>query len=329
VPKITDSIADFARSHNAQTIFPLPDVSVPELNQRGPSCGFFALGFVLRYWHERQKHYGGEFNLNEPVNPRTKPAPSKNRSTEEKKEKKREQAKTGTFSSLRHFGKYYKLTRYGSMFNAESIVRAARGEGSQWAGQYDGKVLKTEDPDKMIAKISALLDVEVPVITPWDCDDYGDPTKSSGLLDAHWSTIAGYYNESTVRHFIHYHWGSYWHCPAKAMAESCHQLTSNALLEFVKMEAPVPLFREYTTDKYAPRGGKEISPRGFNLEFCDPQSLPNLSQTITTMTTEDLRKGLKEHGFDPDNLVNAGLRRNIVPVYPTAIAAELTSWGLL
>ena len=50
MPKVNDDVNTFLASRSAQAIHPVPD---PGPNQRGPSCGFYALAYVLEYWHDR------------------------------------------------------------------------------------------------------------------------------------------------------------------------------------------------------------------------------------------------------------------------------------
>src|SRR5215470_2640273 len=133
MPEITEALPGFISSKNATTCSPLP-AKGPD--QRGPSCGFYAVGYVMQYWYEKLK--GTSSSLPRPLPARThmsgpKPSPS----TVSARLARDANAASGDFTSLRQFGKFQQITAYGSVFNAENMVALARLEGVKGqAGQY-------------------------------------------------------------------------------------------------------------------------------------------------------------------------------------------------
>jgi hypothetical protein len=345
------TVSDFVKSKNATAISPLPSVGP---DQRGPTCGFYALGFVMQYWYERQYVVGETSYLKAPPPVRTNQAPTAKTPIEQLD--KMIDALDGRFSSLRHYGKYNRLTAYGSVFNAESMVKIAQGHGSQYSGQYEGRVVGTASPAGLVQKAKLFLDKQCPLLIPFDVGDDGDPTISSGK-DAHWAVIVGYYSESGVDYFMHYHWGAYRYAKALDFAESNHGLTSNELVVFKKIEVKETktktdyieigtsmggkkLLQKKVTkttkvtmrdwvgpgvsndySQRAPKsGGKitytELGPPRENLEFNDPAALHG--DTLRTYGAE-----MWKHGFESNNLVSAGLIRKLVAVYPAIFHAKM------
>ncbi len=324
MPEINGPVADFAQAKGATTISPLTSVGP---NQRGPTCGFYALGYVLQYWFERQELKGDTQNLTKPLPVRTNTAPKAEPGGIFSKAGRTIYAATGTYSSLRHYGKYNKLTAYGSVFNAESMVKIAKGQGAQYGGQYDGHVLGTASSGDLIARTKLLLSKECPVIIPFDVGNDGDPESSWDGERAHWAVLVGFYGESGEDYFLHYHWGKYRYAKAQAFADSNYNLTSNKWLTFQKIELKAPdgkvVARDYKGPSFssqAPiyqRSGYTVSKLGTsvkNLEVNNPGVIKDI---------KPLHEELEKHGFDPAQLVNAGLLKKVVAVYPQALQAQL------
>src|SRR5262249_59568549 len=117
MPEINGSVADFAKSKGATTISPLTSVGP---DQRGPTCGFYALGYVMQYWFERQTLMG-DMKLTAPLPVRANVTPPAEQAGSISKLMKSGSAYFRTYSSLRHYGNYNKLTAYGSVFNADIL----------------------------------------------------------------------------------------------------------------------------------------------------------------------------------------------------------------
>ncbi len=321
MPEITVPIADFVRDKGAQTISP---ITSPGPAQRGPTCGFYALGYVMQYWFERQEMKGGpQKPLTAPLPVRTSTTPSQEQHGFFSKTAKSFEAWTGNYSSLRHYGKYNKLTAYGSVFNAESMVKVAKGQGAQYAGQYDGRVVTAASPADLVTDAKKFLARECPLIIPFDVGDDGDPATGHSGTRAHWAVIVGAYSEASEDYFIHYHWGKYRYAKAQAFADSNFNLTSNNLVEFQKYEvrrSDGSIFsRDYRGPSFSSQvpgmlsQGAKVKKLGGpaqNLEFND--------LTGKKAGSEAMLVELQNHGFDPDNLKGAGLIKKLVAVFPQA-----------
>lgn len=340
MPNIDTPLDTFIASKGAATISPFPAAGP---NQRGPTCGFYALAYVMLYWYLRQQEYGGDFLLTRPLEARTNNVHApRERAGVFAGIGKSLSAVSGSFYSLRHYGKYNQLTAYGSVFNAENMVKIARGEGAKYAGQFDGAVITVASTQDFVDKVKALIDVGCPVIVPFDVDvATADPGRDTGNA-AHWATIVGTYDEGGDM-AIHYHWGRYHYCPLADFGDSNRQLTGNTFLTFRKCEATHPhstvLVRDFMTAEtirsYQTHGWTVKARPGVvtNYEFCQPQSRDHLRSLEHLRThfpslakaLEDDR--LKANGFDPMNLANAGLKDKIVAVFPAV--ARATVMGVL
>lgn len=328
MPEITVPVGDFITSKAAQTISPIPAAGP---NQRGPNCGFYALAYVMLYWYERQQHYGGDFGLSKPLearthNARATPSPSGLFAGA----KKSLSATVGSYYSLRHYGKHNLLTAYGSVFNAENLVKVAQGNGAQYGGEFDGHVITTTGAMAFVRIVKALIGIECPVIVPFDVSDTGDPMAKTGER-AHWATIIGTYDDGADE-AIHYHWGKFRYCSLSDFAQSNAQLSGNMFLSFRKCEAIRGDFvvRDFMTDgtikKYQEAGFHVKARPGLvtNYEFCQPKSVEDLKsleklKSYAPKLSEALASDkLKAHGFDAMNLGNAGLKDRIVVIYPRA-----------
>ncbi|MGC4055169.1 MAG: hypothetical protein QM757_40545 [Paludibaculum sp.] len=328
MPEITIPVGDFISATGAQTISPIPAAGP---NQRGPNCGFYALAYVMLYWYERQQQYGGDFGLSKPLearthNARATPSPSGFFASTGKKVS----ATVGSYYSLRHYGKHNLLTAYGSVFNAENLVKVARGNGSQYGGQFDGHVISTTDSLDFVRLVKALIAIECPVIVPFDVGDTGDPMVKTGER-AHWATIIGTYDDGADE-AVHYHWGKFRFCALADFGLSNAQLTGNMFLAFRKCEATKGTYvvRDFMTDatiKMYQEAGFTVKARPgrvTNYEFCQPKSIEELKsldklKTYAPKLSEALEADkLKAHGFDAMNLTNAGLKDKIVVIYPAA-----------
>jgi hypothetical protein len=336
MPEIPGILKDFVNGKTWDLIYPIPPARP---DQRGPSCGFYALAYAMLCWYSRQKELGENWSISKPLAARTSnvDSPSKTKSLAEKTAKFTK-AKTGQYDSLRQYGKLNQLTAYGSVFNAENLVKIARGAGSQYGGQFDGEVLDISNASDFERKVEALIKASCPVIVPFDVcvtdPNVGDPTNATGKA-AHWTVIIGTYEDSGVVYAIHRHWGAFRYSLMSAFAASNAQLTANAFVELKKCEVRNPndakfLDRDFLTQEsieaYQKLGFtvKELSGAVTNYEFCKPKSVADLKKQKELQTNfPDLATRLAEdklsaNGFDPKHLANAGLKDKIVAVYPVA-----------
>jgi hypothetical protein len=331
MPVINGSVTDFAGGKDASSIIPLPwDPTVsPGPEQRGPTCGFYALGFVMQYWYEKQTQNGGNPALTAPLPVRTNTAPPAERAGFFGKTVKSASALVGSYSSLRHYGKYNKLTAYGSVFNAESLVKVAKGQGAQYQGQYNGHVVTTTNPDDLVTKAKRFLDRECPLIIPFDVGDDGDPMMGASGERAHWAVIAGWYSEGGEDYFIHYHWGKYRYAKAQAFGGSNHNLTSNKVVMFQKVEIKRKDGSVYSRDYKGPSFSSQVpslqSQGAVVVNLDGPKRNLEMNNPGGLQLTSKQAGEASEHGFDPGNLVNAGLIKKLVAVYPQSLQASLST----
>ena len=337
MPEILGSVLEWIANNNATCIDPLPRA---DPNQRGPTCGFYALAFVMAYWQGKDASLPALPARTNNLQPTQSPHSATDR------ESKQKQAGKGAFSSLRQYGKFYNLTSYGSVFNAENIVKVAQGAGASYGGHYTGQVFTTTSVQDFVTKVKTLIGKDCPVIVPFDVGDTGDPELHTGKR-AHWTVICGWCERENVVWFLHRHWGKYRESKGQDFALSCQSLSSNALLEFEKAEVKngdgKVIKRDWMTadsiNNYKQRkyNVQSLNKKGMNLEFTDPENVRNLPQHIpnpnedvidkakrsawnlfasTPYDTPNICEELKKHGFQPANLENNGLRRRIVAVYP-------------
>lgn len=232
MPKIEGDIAQFLRDRGAVGI---PVIPQPGPNQRGPSCGFYALAFVMNYWKMRSETYGGGYAAEAaPLPARTNidgPVDKDPMAQAQRDLSKRQ----GVFTSLRQYGKFKNLTAFGSVFNAHDLLAVARGKGSQYGDRYDGKVIAVT-PYYFGERVRNLLEFEVPVIVPYDATgDGGEPGKDSGN-SAHWVVIIGVYTQGNVDYAVYFTWGDFYYARLDDFGVSNDQLTSNEYLQLTKTE---------------------------------------------------------------------------------------------
>ncbi len=92
--EVTGEIAKFLKDKNASAIAMVP---LPGPSQRGPTCGFYALSFVMNYWYQRSNTFGGDYAAKTeplPVRTNVKGPPSKDPSSEAESRRK-EQRRDG------------------------------------------------------------------------------------------------------------------------------------------------------------------------------------------------------------------------------------------
>lgn len=328
MPTIGPDLEGFvaAKRANGAICSPLPAAGPP---QRGPSCGFYAVGHVMQYWHARLANTAQAVPA--PLPARTSMAgPKPAQYDHDARTDRDRKAAQGEFTSLRQVGKFLRVTVHGSVFNAANLLQVARMQGVQGQqGMYDGHVITTATPGDYVSRVQALVSHDCPVIVPFDVDDEGDPFLSTGKR-AHWGTIFGWYKEAGDVFFIHYHWGAYRYSRAADFAASTQSLVANAFLIMQKMEQYDPMtgriedrghFGVRYVKQYEAMGWRMrplAAPRA-NVEFTNPRTLdlPFLLQE-----SNDL---VREHGFDPTNVANAGLKDKLVAIYPASLRGTLAA----
>jgi hypothetical protein len=216
----------------------------PHPDQRGPTCGFSALAYVMDYWY-------ASVNL-VPL----KPLPARTNATIEQaldqpsnKIAKAANAQKGEFTSLRHFAKFNALTVVGSVFSAEDLATVAR---NAQLGSYDAKVVTLHDEAAFIEQIKFFLGKSCPVIVPYDVGDDEEPGYKQGNA-AHWVAVLACVDEG--KNLLYYSWGKLFCSELDAFAKSNSQLSNNRDVEFTKyeifssqadVEAGRPVWRDYS-----------------------------------------------------------------------------------
>ena len=321
MPKVVDDVNTFLASKGAQAIYPVP---APGPNQRGPSCGFYALAYVLKYWHDRLQLYGGTYATQKPLPARTNlqaPKPQTGTARETLlKEKRSQAAAKGQYTSLRHFGKFNRLTVLGSVFDADHLAMVARGENSQYAGQFDATVVPVS-PESFPGVVKKLLDWECPVIVPYDVSiapaTEGEPVKEGGDA-AHWVTLIGWFADGADDYAVYFNWGSFYFAKLQAFAVSNAQLTSNRHLTFGKYEiadsSGQVVARDYMRKNAARETRKNYNDVGWNT------SIARLGKRLHNPEFTDPTEGGRSVGRLDDKdgrarLMTGGLRNKVVAVY--------------
>src|SRR6266508_2395755 len=158
-------------------------------DQRGPTCGLFALSIVLEHWYERLARGGHT--------PAVRPLPARKHAQAVPHEEKA--PKTGTPGSLRGLAKKSNLTIIGELWRAPEMVQLADAAG------YKGKVVRTDsgkpDRENLTALLRTLLGQQFLCIVGFDVNSSnnyqvhqqaGDPGKHTGN-HAHWAVVFGYW----------------------------------------------------------------------------------------------------------------------------------------
>lgn len=204
----------------------------PHVSQRGSTCGFSALAYVLDYWYQRSL---------EAPSPLAKPLPArsemhiKNVGTPEHaaaKEARKRAAEAGQFSSLRQLAKHLGKTKIGSVFSAEDLLSVAKGVQN---GAYQGEVLDAGSESAFNAAIEAQLKREVPVIVPFDVSDGGYPSFQNGDA-AHWVAVLGSFLDKGKKQLLYFNWGEFYYAPQADFATSNRQLNNNRIVAYSKYE---------------------------------------------------------------------------------------------
>jgi hypothetical protein len=189
MPQIAN-IATFKLAH-PDGIFLGAEVNA--VNQRGPTCGYFALALVHQYWRDR-----GETAVAIPA-----------------------RKNGGDGESLRHIG----MTVVGSsgvgpIFQAEEMAAVSRQ-----AGISDSVALHRPDPAEYVETIRYAVNMGVPAIVSLAAGPGGDPIEDSGPR-AHWAVVIGMYTDGEAVHFVATHWGKYYDWLASVLFASTAGLTT-------------------------------------------------------------------------------------------------------
>jgi hypothetical protein len=323
--EIKSDIGTFLTGHQAQAIHPVPAALA---NQRGPSCGFYALAYVLNYWHARFELLGGKYKTEKPLPARTNmDAPKQDPNDRKLRDAA---AKAKVYTSLRQYGKFNHLTVLGSVFNADDLVKVAQGEHSQYAGQFDARAVGVTT-DNFGALVKRLLDWECPIIVPYDVSvdtaTEGEPVNKGGDA-AHWVAIIGHYQVAQEDYVVYFNWGGFYTAKLQAFAVSNAQLTSNRHLTFAKYKITAEHDGYVYKSDYMRKNRARADTRSFQQSADDQMSGETIKlDRITTVskrmhnpefndpTMQGKQKGQLDQMDGRNRTVVGGLRNKVVVVF--------------
>jgi len=154
---------------------------VPQRVQKGPTCGLYALGMVLDFWHSKDS---------------ANPAPLVSDADLGGKGKHYNFEPT-TDERILDYAKDAGFTALGEMFSARQLAKT---------GAHFGYTASIHE-DATLEKLYEVLDAGHPAIIGFDVDWNGNPGDSGGQR-AHYAVIEGYFDEGGERFLIAKHgWG--------------------------------------------------------------------------------------------------------------------------
>lgn len=169
------------RLTRADVIARAKKADVPQRVQQGPTCGLYALGMVMDFWHAKDAANAAPLVRDEDVGRQGKSynfAPTTD-------ERVLDYAQAAGFTAL------------GEMFTARQLGQTAAHFG------YTASVHE----DATLEKLYAVLDRGRPAIVAFDVDRNGNPTDEGGQR-AHYAVIEGYFDEGGERFLVAKHgWG--------------------------------------------------------------------------------------------------------------------------
>ncbi len=285
--------------------------SIPKAHreQRGPTCGFSALAYVLDYWH--QKSLTEEKSLPPPLPARTN-MKFLQEGTEESKARKAQGALDHKFTSLRHYAKHRSLTVLGSVFSANDLLSIAKGAQTD---VYDGKVIGTS-VDRFAIDIEEQLRARIPVIVPFDVDGDDGMPISKGGNQAHWVAVLGSFDHLSARYLLYFNWGKFQYAPLKSFAASNAQLHSNNDIELKKYRIFSPGGDQRSL--YEKMWLTENSVLDYKKADYEVEGIPG--KVRMNLEHNDCRKSgasaSSSPGIVPAHSCNGGLLCKLVAVYP-------------
>ena len=154
---------------------------VPQRVQQGPTCGLYALGMVMDFWHQADKA-----NPTVLVSDKDIGGKGRNYNDEPTSDER-------MLSYVREAG----YTSAGEMFKAKDLAETASHFG------YTASLYQNATLDDLYA----VLDAGRPAIVAFDVDYRGNPGEFEGQR-AHYAVIQGYFEEEGERYLIARHgWG--------------------------------------------------------------------------------------------------------------------------
>jgi hypothetical protein len=165
----------------AQVIAHAKVADVPQRVQKGPTCGLYALGMVLDFWHGKDA---------------TNPSPLVSDADLGGRGKQYNFEPT-TDERILDYAKDAGFTAVGEMFTARQLAET---------GAHFGYTAAIHE-DATLEKLYEVLDAGHPAIIAFDVDRNGNPGDSGGQR-AHYAVIEGYFDDGGERFLIAKHgWG--------------------------------------------------------------------------------------------------------------------------
>lgn len=165
----------------AEIIARAKKADVPQRVQQGPTCGLYALGMVLDFWHEK-----------DPKNP-TALVQDKDLGGQGKNYN----FAPTTSERILDYARGAGYTALGEMFTARQLAQTAAHFG------YTASVHE----DATLDALYAVLDKGHPAIVAFDVDYNGNPGDYGGQR-AHYAVITGYFDDGGERYLVARHgWG--------------------------------------------------------------------------------------------------------------------------
>lgn len=172
------------RLSRADVIARAKKADVPQRVQQGPTCGLYALGMVMDFWHAKDASNAAPLVRDEDLTARGG------------KGKHYTFAPT-TDERVLDYAQRAGFTALGEMFTARQLAKTAAHFG------YTASVHESATLDALYA----VLDKGHPAIVAFDVDYNGNPADYGGQR-AHYAVIEGYFDEDGERYLVAKHgWG--------------------------------------------------------------------------------------------------------------------------
>lgn len=173
-----------ARLSRADVIARAKKADVPQRVQQGPTCGLYALGMVMDFWHAKDAKNAAPLVRDEDLSAAGGKGKHYN-FTPTTDERVLDYAQQAGFTAL------------GEMFTARQLAKTAAHFG------YTASVHE----DATLEALYDVLDKGRPAIVAFDVDYNGNPADYGGQR-AHYAVIEGYFDEDGERYLVAKHgWG--------------------------------------------------------------------------------------------------------------------------
>ena len=181
-------------------------LAVPHRVQEGPTCGLYALGMVMDFWHAKDARNASPYVV----------AKDRTRAGAATMEPTTDKLLFDTAKSHGYFAESRRIVnRDGGMFVADQLGRLATKFG------YDYRRIDRATA----ADVRAVVDRGNPALVGFDVDLNGNPTSVAGKR-AHWGVVVGHFEYEGEQWFVAQHgWEAKTYLwEAKALERSMNQI---------------------------------------------------------------------------------------------------------